>query len=105
VAVIAFSSETEGLGTAILWCTPALRGDLKENGCDPDDCFSTDRGPGIFIWEGHIVGIEYPSTPDHSTEYDAEYQGTLRDLTDAEWACLRAGKNPLTEGSTSASQT
>lgn len=99
VAVIAFGSETEGLSTAILWCTPALRDDMGEGGVSPDDCFLADKGPGVFVWEGRIVGITYPSTPDGPEEYDVEYRGTLRDLTDAEWACLRAGKNPLAQGS------
>jgi hypothetical protein len=92
-AVIAFGGE-EGLDTAILWCSPDLLSDLKENGCRPDDCFESAK-PGVFIWEGHIHGITYPSTPNGPEEYDVEYRGTLRDLTDAEWASLREGKNPL----------
>ena len=93
-AIIAFSHETLGLSTAILWCSPELRDDLKESGCDPHDCFLADKGPGIYVWEGHIHQTHDP----HSGEYDVEYQGTLRDLTDTEWACLRAGRNPLAEG-------
>ncbi len=93
-AVMAFSGD-QGLSTAILWCTEELRADLKNNGCTPDDCFPPDKGPGVFLWEGHIVGLEYPSTPNGPAEYDVEYRGELRDLTDAEWACLRAGQNPL----------
>lgn len=94
-AIIAFSHEEEGLSTAILWCSKEIRDDLQNNGCVPDDCFLADKGPGVFIWEGHIVSIEYPSTPNGPAEYDVEYQGTLRDLTDKEWACLRAGTSPL----------
>lgn len=94
VAVIAFSGD-QGLSTAILWCSPELRADLKNNGCSPDDCFPPDKGPGVYVWEGAIVGIEYPSTPNGPAEYDVEYRGELRDLTDLEWACLRAGQNPL----------
>ena len=95
-AVIAFSSGADGIGTAILWCSEQLRDDMRGAGVDPDDCFMTNRGAGVFVWEGKIVSYTYPSTPDSAEDYDVEYKGTLRDLTDAEWALLREGKNPLT---------
>jgi len=97
-AVIAFSGG-QGRGTAIIWGSEELLDDLRENGCDPDDCFLPDKGAGIFVWEGFIHSIIYPSTPNGPEEYDVEYRGTLRELTDQEWACLRAGTNPLAEGS------
>lgn len=96
-AVIAFSHSVNGMSTAILWCSKELRDDLKESGCQPDDCFQSDKGPGVFVWDGRIHIFKSPATPDGPEEYDAEYQGTLRDLTDKEWLCLRAGTNPLAD--------
>ncbi len=93
-AVIAFGPE--GLGTAILACSPGLAEDLRENGSDPDDCFLPELGLGVFMWEGCLRVVHHPGTPNGPEEWDAWYEGSLRELTEGEWALLRRGDDPIT---------
>ena len=95
-AVVAFSSLTTNV--AILWCTPFLADDIENAmlGCEDVFPHGDDNNPnqGIWIWEGKIIGIIYPSTPDTAQEYDVEYRGEWRPPTEEEWTAIRKNQSP-----------
>ena len=93
-ALIAFGPR----GATALWATKAFRDDMDEGCYDVDDCFPDDKdvpSQGIWMWEGQIVGITYPSSPNGPEEYDVEYQGKWRKPHDYEWALIQRGESPV----------
>jgi hypothetical protein len=90
-AIVAFSRVTTSV--SILWCTPELKLDIEQGGMDDCDVFEHGAGSpdhGVWVWEGTIRGITYPSTPDRAEEYDVEYPGTWRPLTSTDWSFLQS---------------
>jgi hypothetical protein len=93
-AVVAFSGCINE--ACILFATPALENELKEAAIGARDIWDSDKGAGeVLIWEGRIVSIVYPNTPNGPEEYDVDYQGIFRKPTDEEWECIRQGKTPF----------
>jgi len=103
-AVVAFSEMITDV--AILWSTPDLRTEITESMLRSEDFFEHGAGSptlnpdqGIWVWEGEIVGIVYPSTPDSAEEYDVEFRGGWRRPTTKEWGALVGNQNPFEEES------
>ena len=100
-AVVAFAHNHDSTEkTVIICCTPHLACVIAEalsnsdggeflQGSAQDSIGESDL---LAVWEGQIVNVTYPSTPDRAEEYDVEYRGTFRPLTDDEWAAVRAGR-------------
>lgn len=92
VAFIVFSSTNPDT-QAVLWCTKSLADEFRDSRSDnllaydtslPDDV----EAEGVWVWEGGIFGITYPSTPNGPEEYDVVYRGVFRRPTSEEWAWL-----------------
>jgi len=81
----------------VLEATPGVRNDFEEAGIDAGDVWDCSRlniGEGsIMVWEGRIVYTTTPSSPNGPSEFDVDYVGDFRNLTDAEWDALKSGRD------------
>jgi len=90
-AIVAFSAVTTEV--AILAASPWIIREIVEGMLGANDVFEHGQGDnpdhGIWAWEGYIRGVTYPSSPNGPEEYDVEFDGKWRELTDDEWSKLR----------------
>ncbi len=101
-AVVAFAHNHDSTEKAVIVaCTKHLACDIAEHLSNTDGGEflegsaddSIGEGDMLAVWEGQIVNVTYPSTPDRPEEYDVEYRGAFRPLTDVEWAAVRASRS------------
>lgn len=91
-AVICFGQRFE---LCMLSATSDLYEDFNETAASATDVFHEPEDYGVWIWEGYIEDIVYPSTPDSATEYDVEYNGEYRKPTKDEWAAIMNNTCPF----------
>lgn len=93
-AIVAFCSVTTDV--VILAASPDLIREIVEGMIGAGDVFEHGQGDnpdhGIWAWEGRIQEVRHLATPDHPEEYDMEFKGKWRELTDDEWSKLRQGQ-------------
>ena len=98
-AIVAFGEAM--CDVAVVWATKGIHDDMKEAGYGAEEMFEhgfeDTPDHGIWVWEGYIVGIVHPSTPNGPEEYDVEYRGEWRKPSKKEWASISENRNPFIE--------
>ena len=90
-ALVAFGRRP---GTAtVLDCSEHLLCDMSDAGIDAGDVWcrevTSQTYRGIWRWDGRIVYTTTPDSPNGPAEYDVEYLGRWRPVTDDELDALR----------------
>jgi hypothetical protein len=92
-AIIAFSSIRNS--SVVVASTRHIRCDLMEACIDAGDIFDLNMETGLRVWEGRILYSSTPNSPNGPEEFDVDYVGKFRQLTDDEFDLIRSGITEL----------
>ncbi len=91
---IALIANNGGKGVILEYNGAGIEASVEAIGVRYLDDHGLDDAPdGLSIWEGRYL-VTRSGNFEHPDEYDAELDGTFRDLTDREWALLRETGTP-----------